>query len=796
MDDLREEFIAETRETLQILSGQLVLWEKTPDDHSLVDSVFRFVHTVKGSCGFLDLPRLLKLSHAAEEVLSAARDGNLAPSTELVSAVLLLIDRISELTDALETGAAVRDDDAKLIAAMLAFLPQTDGHVDLFEPDDISVPEFLSEPETDDGYLRNRGRTVRVSLTLLDKLMNGISDLVLSRNEVSRQLRRLNDASDVEHAFGRLSSSVAEMRDAIGQMRLQSIDRLFSTLPRALRDITVELDKPIDLIIEGNEVEIDREMAEAMRDPLTHILRNAADHGIETASERLAAGKPVTGRIKVVARQSGNQILVEISDDGRGIDVEKLAAKAIERKLYSPSQWQKLTERAKLEAIFHPGLSTAGSVSSISGRGVGMDVVRTNIHAIGGTIDLDTVPGRGLKVTLRLPLTLSIIAGLSVTAGGQSFGISRSSIVEILSVNNRNVVIEDIGGMPVAKVRGRRFAYAMLETVLGIDLPEGVAEVARTLIIVRPAVGATFALNVAAVVDNEELVVKPGAPLVMAAGLYAGTTLPDNGRPMLLLDASGLAEAIGAQEELFAENDAAETIQSAHQLHQGASALLFEGTDGVTRAIRLAVVDRMEEVEADQIHYVGGRCCLSVEGQLHDVHGLDRLRPMGPIKLLRISDGRQATYLSVNDVMDIFAIPTEIAPSVEPVEFEGIVHFEGTPIELINPYRFFQADIGAAFGGSTKPVCFLETGDDDSWETRILQPLLTASGYQVSYDEADRSTAAVILSSAGANVAEPNDRTVILRDTVQAIGTQVASIYRYDRVALMSAIESKLAGVR
>lgn len=796
MDDLREEFIAETRETLQILSGQLVLWEKTPDDHSLVDSVFRFVHTVKGSCGFLDLPRLLKLSHAAEEVLSAARDGNLAPSTDLVTAVLLLIDRISELTDALETGAAVLDNDAKLISAMLAFLPQPGGHVDLSEPDDKSVPEFLSEPESDDGHLRNRGRTVRVSLTLLDKLMNGISDLVLSRNEVSRQLRRLTDSSDVEHAFGRLSSSVAEMRDAIGQMRLQSIDRLFSTLPRALRDITVELDKPIDLVIEGNEVEIDREMAEAMRDPLTHILRNAADHGIETATERLAAGKPVTGRIKVLARQSGNQILVEISDDGRGIDIEKLATKAIERKLYSLTQWQKLSERAKLEAIFHPGLSTAGSVSSISGRGVGMDVVRTNIHAIGGTIDLDTVPGRGLKVTLRLPLTLSIIAGLSVTAGGQSFGMPRSSVVEILSVNNRNVVIEDIGGMPVAKVRGRRFAYAMLENILGIDLPGDVAEVTRTLIIVRPAVGATFALNVAAVVDNEELVVKPGAPLVMAAGLYAGTTLPDNGRPMLLLDASGLADAIGAQEELFAESDVAEAVFDGNQINNGASALLFEGTDGVTRAIRLAVVDRMEEVAADQIHYVGGRCCISIGGELHDVHGLDRLRPLGPIKLLRISDGQQATYLSVNDVMDIFAIPAEIAPSVEPVEFEGIVHFEGTPVELINPYRFFQTDTGTGVVGAVKPVCYLETGADDSWETRILQPLLTASGYRVSYDEADRNTAAVILSSAGNADAVPDDRTVILRDTVQAVSTQVASIYCYDRVALMSAIESKLAGAR
>jgi two-component system, chemotaxis family, sensor kinase CheA len=796
MDDLREEFIAETRETLQILSGQLVLWEKTPNDHSLVDSVFRFVHTVKGSCGFLDLPRLLKLSHAAEEVLSAARDGDLAPSTDLVTAVLLLIDRISELTDALETGVSVPDNDAELISAMLAFLQSPAVPVETLNPVEPIVPAFVSDAAINDGYLRNRGRTVRVSLSLLDQLMSGISDLVLSRNEVSRQLRRLNDASDVENAFARLSSSVAEMRDAIGQMRLQSIDRLFSTLPRALRDITVELDKQIDLIIEGNEVEIDREMAEAMRDPLTHILRNAADHGIETATERLVAGKPVAGRIRVLARQSGNQILVEISDDGRGIDVEKLAAKAIERKLYSSVQWQKLSERAKLDAIFLPGLSTASSVSAISGRGVGMDVVRTNIHAIGGTIDLESTPGRGLKVTLRLPLTLSIIAGLSVTAGDQSFGISRSSIVEILSINNRNVVIEDIGGMPVANVRGRRFACATLETVLGIDMPDDAADITRTLIIIRPAVGATFALNVASVIDNEELVVKPGAPLVMAAGLYAGTTLPDNGRPMLLLDASGLADAIGAQEELFSEAMAAQAVADANPLYHGASALLFEGTDGVTRAIRLAVVDRMEEVEADQVHYVGGRCCISVDGDLHDVNGLDQLRQLGPIKLLRISDGQQSTYLSVNDVMDIFAIPTEIAPSVKPEEFEGIVHFDGTPIELINPYRFFEMGVAASRARSAKPVCFLETGADDSWETRILQPLLTASGYRVSYDEADRDTAVIILSSADRSPEVLDDRTLVLRDTVQSVDDQVASIYRYDRSALMSAIEFKLAGAR
>lgn len=788
MDDLREEFIAETRETLEILAEQLVLWEKTPDDHGLVDSVFRFVHTVKGSCGFLDLPRLLKLSHAAEEVLSAARDGDLAPSTDLVTAVLAVIDRIAELTDALESGSPVTDNDGELIALMLTFLPQTPQEISAPVGERVIEREHFVEADAEDAFLRNKSRTVRVSLTLLDKLMNGISDLVLARNEVSRQLRRVNASSDVDHAFGRLSSSVAEMRDAIGQMRMQGIDRLFSTLPRMLRDICLELDKQIDLVIEGNEVEVDREMVEAMRDPLTHILRNAADHGIESPSERLAAGKPVAGRIQVIARQSGNQILVDITDDGRGIDIEKLAAKAISRKLVSQTQWVKMSERGRLETIFAPGLSTADTVSAISGRGVGMDVVRTNINAIGGTIDLENNEGVGMKVTLRLPLTLSIIAGLSVTAAGQTYGLSRSSIVEILSLKNRNVEIEDIGGMAVAKVRGNRFAYARLEDLLGVEAAATATEANRTLIIVRPAVGAIFALDVEAVVDHEELVVKPGAPLVMATGIYAGTTLPDNGRPMLLLDASGLAAAVGAQEGLFGDVAAEDVQQSGEAMDRGASALLFAATDGVRRAIRLSVVDRMEDVEADQIHFVGGRLCVSIGGSLYDVHGLDAPPANGLVKLLRISDGQSVIYLAVEDVIDIFTLPASIEPSVQPTLTEGVVHFEGTPVELVNVFRYFEA---AVTPSAKSALCFIETGEDDGWETRILQPLLRASGYDVSFDEADRGQASVILSSIGDTA---DARTVRLRSSVHAIADTQASIYRYDRLALISAIEAKLAG--
>jgi two-component system, chemotaxis family, sensor kinase CheA len=420
-----------------------------------------------------------------------------------------------------------------------------------------------------------------------------------------------------------------------------------------------------------------------------------------------------------------------------------------------------------------------------------MDVVRTNINAIGGTIDLENVEGRGMKVTLRLPLTLSIIAGLSVTAGGQTYGLSRSSIVEILSLKNRHVEIENIGGMPVAKVRGCRFAYAKLEDVLGLQADENAAETNRTLMIVRPAVGAVFALDVEAVVDNEELVVKPGAPLVMATGLYAGTTLPDNGRPMLLLDASGLAAAVGADEGLFGEVETGDRGNRIEAINEGASALMFEATDGVRRAIRLSAVDRMEDLDAQLFYEVGGRLCVSINETLYDVHGLASLPKAGLVKLLRISDGQKAIYLAVEDVIDIFSLPTAIEPSADPARIEGIVHFEGTPVELVNVFQFFEAAISTDPYRAARPLCFIDTDGDDGWETRILMPLLSASGYKVSFDESERDSAAVILSTTGRS---SDDKTLKLRNSVHATDQQ-ASIYRYDRLALISAIEAKLAGV-
>ena len=789
MDELLEEFIAETRETLEALAGQLVEWEQNPQDRALLDSVFRFVHTVKGSCGFLDLPRLMRLSHAAEDLLSSARDGAVSASPQLVTAVLDVIDKIAALTDALETGQAIFDNDEQLIDAMLAFVgdagPRAVPTAKAPRPDVMAVGE-IGEPT----HLRAKSRTVRVSLSLLDKLMNGVSDMVLARNEVSRQMRKAGTNSELDHAFTRLSASVAEMRDAVGLMRMQNIDRLFSSLPRLLRDITTELGKEIELRISGGEVEIDREMVEALRDPLTHILRNAADHGIERSDERLAMGKDPVGQIRINARQSGNQILIEIVDDGRGIDVDKLGARVVAAKMATAPEWQRMPERAKLNMIFMPGLSTADKVSAISGRGVGMDVVRSNLQAVGGSIDLENYEGQGLKTTLRLPLTLSIIAGLSVRAGDQIFGISRNSVVELISASNSNVKIEHVGGAQIACIRGERYPYAKLESVLDLVEADG-GESSRTLVVMRPAVGAAFVLDVAKVIDNEELVVKPGANLVMGTGLYAGTSLPDNGKPMLLLDASGLASAIGVDTQ-SAQVEADEKVVAEVAVKR-ASALLFIASDGVKRAVRLSVIDRLEDIPVEQIKFVGGKMRASIGDDLIDICELDEIPSSGLVKALRLTDGEIVRLLAVNDVLDIFTLEADITPSATPDLHEGVVNAFGEVIELINIFRYFEEAHRAERRGSEKPLCFIASEADGHWEQRILAPLLTASGYEVSFDRNDLGRAAVVLERGASTDQGEDPRVLHLRDTSHAIDDR-ASIYRYDRIGLISAIEAKLAG--
>ncbi|MGN6280044.1 MAG: chemotaxis protein CheA, partial [Sphingomonas sp.] len=610
MDDLLQEFIAETRETMEALSGEIIAWEADPADRARLDAIFRFVHTVKGSCGFLDLPRLARLSHAAEDVLSAVRAGERVPDAGLVNAVLAIVDRIGEIVEAIDQGAALDDSGEELLIAAL------DGKAEAIVP--TATPAVQRAPT----------RSVRLSVELLDRMMSGMSDMVLARNELARRLRETDDPT-VEASLERLSMTVAEMRDTVTRTRMQKIDALFSALPRMVRDTAAGLGKSVALTIEGSDVELDREMIEMLRDPLGHIIRNSIDHGIEAPADRRKAGKRENGALTVSARQSGNQIIVEIADDGRGIDTERVIAKLVAAGR-SEAELRALPEKAKFDLVFEAGLTTKDEVTDVSGRGVGMDVVRANIEQIGGRIDLASVRGRGLTTTIHVPLTLSIISAIVVGVAGQRFAMTRQSIEEIVRVRGDGAVrIDRLGATPIATVRDRRLPLVDLGAMLGIG---GQQEPSMLAIVGVP--GGAYALAVDDVIDNEELVIKPAAPAVMAPGIYAGQTLPDSGEPMLLLDGAGIAAVSGLQ---FNREALVSDVETEDEVEPSMPALLFLDLDGVRRAVPLAAVDRVEPADAHDIHFTAGELRLSVDDRIVPLAAQGSLDGRDSVSIVRMT---------------------------------------------------------------------------------------------------------------------------------------------------------------
>ena len=546
MDDLLAEFIAETRETLEALAGEIVAWESDPADRARLDAIFRFVHTVKGSCGFLDLPRLERLSHAAEDALADVRSGKRNPDKRLVDAVLAIVDRIGEIVEAIDAGASLDDTGEDLLVAALAE-----------EAPQVAAPVAPAPAVTQPA--RAAARSVRLSVDLLDRMMSGMSDMVLARNELARRVREEDADPALEAALDRLSATVADMRDTVTRTRMQKVEALFSPLPRMVRDTAAGVGKQVALAIEGADVELDREMIEMMRDPLVHMVRNAIDHGLETPAERRAAGKREVGRLTVSARQSGNRIIIDIADDGRGIDVERVVAKAIAREPHREGQLRALSARGKLDLIFEAGVSSRDEVTALSGRGVGMDVVRANVEQIGGRIDLTNTPGQGLAVSIEVPLTLAILTAVVVQAGAQRFAVPRSAIEEIVSTRSTAIRVDRLGAARLATIRGRRMALVDLPELLGVAADR--AEPPMLAIVDVP--GGVYALGVDEVLDTEELVVKPAAPSVMAAGVYAGQTLPDSGLPLLLLDCAGMAAVAGLAFERHVAVEEAEPAAAA-----------------------------------------------------------------------------------------------------------------------------------------------------------------------------------------------------------------------------------------
>ena len=761
MDDLLQEFIAETRETLEALSGEIIAWEAAPDDRERLDAIFRFVHTVKGSCGFLDLPRLARLSHAAEDVLDAVRSGTRLPDTRLVNAVLAIVDRIGVIVEAIDAGSLLDDTgEDQLIAAL------DEGAVVIAQAP-VQVP------------LRNPTRSVRLNVDLLDRMMSGMSDMVLARNELARRLRDEGADPSVEAALERLSLTVAEMRDTVTRTRMQKIDALFSALPRMVRDTGAELGKTVMLHMEGSDVELDREMIEMMRDPLVHIVRNSIDHGIESPAERRALGKRENGRLSVAARQSGNQIIIEISDDGRGIDTERLVAAMVAQGSRSENELRALSDKAKLELIFEAGVSTKDSVTAISGRGVGMDVVRANVEQIGGRIELSNTPGKGLRIAIHVPLTLSIIATIGVGVGGQRFAISRQVIEEIVRVGGDAIRIDMLGDTPMATVRDRRMPLVDLGATLGFEREDE----PRMLVIVGVP-GGSYALAVPSVLDHEELVIKPAAPAVMVTGVYAGQTLPDSGLPMLLLDCAGIAARAGL---LFGREIAIDDAVVEAEAPR-VSALLFDDLDGVRRLVPLAIIDRIEPVAVEAIKFSAGRLRLSTENGIIPLVVQGEWTGRQTLSVLRLRDGAAEIGYAIAEALDIVTLPEKIAPSRDVGPIAGVVSLEGEQVELLDLYWLFAMH-GATRSDEKPPVCLIE-GADTAWMKTFLKPVLEGAGYRVATKLKADETAAVILTMNGdTTVAKSGGAPVVrLRHDATASDAREATVYRYDRDGLLAAL--------
>ncbi|NBW13809.1 MAG: hybrid sensor histidine kinase/response regulator [Caulobacteraceae bacterium] len=889
LDELVSDFIAETREGLETLDSELVRFEKNPGDPEVLGGVFRLIHTIKGTCGFLGLMRLQTVAHAAENVLGEFRDGSLAVTPAAVSAILDTVDLIRDLVDGLaRTGVEPAGDDSALItrletvlagasaddaasavpapaaleaaadsrpliqrlggeatldaavesalsrlhawpavnAAFLSVDPDRlqgelrdcltggasgsaaavslsatvqamvgapveaetlAGLMDIvilclaeLDIDDRTLADlaavFADEtapamedvvaaveiptppspsagiaapaaaapaaprtktltPEASDVELAGPAQTIRVSVDALEHLMTVASELVLIRNQLI-QVLRLDPESPFAAPLNRLNQVTTELQEGVMTTRMQPISGAWAKLPRLVRDLAQDLGKSIELSMHGQETELDRQVLELIKDPLTHMIRNAADHGIETPRDRLAAGKAEAGRITLQARHEGGAIVIEVMDDGRGLSATKLRAKGVSQGLITAAQAEAMSDSEARHLIFRPGFSTAPEVTAVSGRGVGMDVVRTNIERIGGAIEMTSTEGAGTRFTIRIPLTLTIVSALIVECCGERFAMPQSCVIELVSASDGSGrVVEYVDDAAVLRLRDRLLPLVSLGTLLG--LPAN-AEVTGESCIVVAQVGAfTFGVIVDRVFDTEEIVVKPVASVLRHLKLYSGATILGDGSVILILDFKGISQEAGAQQSADGARDELEMAASGSV--ERTALLTFHAGDATPRAVPLSRVARIEELLSHQIETVEGRTVIQYRGGLMPVVNVDG-RPVQPWSgettrpLLVFARGEQAVGLLVDEIVDI--VEDEPAKVGDP-DAAGLI-VAGRATEMVDIDRYW-GDAPAATArtapASTKaPVAGLRRLlliDDSPFSRLLLQPLLAQSGYDV-----------------------------------------------------------------
>ncbi|UCH73563.1 MAG: chemotaxis protein CheW [Rhodospirillales bacterium] len=808
MDDLLTEFLTETAENMDVLDVELVKLEQNPNDPELLGNIFRLVHTVKGTCGFLGLPRLEGVAHAAESLFARFRDGELEVTPRAVSLVLESLDRIKALLRELEkSGSEPEGDDQDLISQLESFaedavMEAMMSNEDIAEPaqdseelqaafdaaqykavaPDAHEAEELdqgAEPEADEdpddagsgqvpstihqtglsedgdaaapaasGGVANQ--SIRVSVDLLESLMTMVSELVLTRNQLL-QILRVREDSEFSTPLQRLSHVTTELQESVMKTRMQPIGNAWAKLPRIVRDLSLELSKKINLQMIGAETELDRQVLELIRDPLTHMVRNSCDHGVELPAERRAAGKPETGTITLNAFHEGGHIIIDISDDGKGLSVDKIKAKAMALGLATENELEVMSDEAIQQFIMRPGFSTATNVTAVSGRGVGMDVVRTNIEKIGGTIELKSVAGRGTTFVIKIPLTLAIVSALIVEAGGERFAVPQISVVELVRTGRGSEhKIEDIHNTPVLRLRNRLLPLTSLRAQLKLG-SDDFGETDDRFIIVTKVGNFSFGIIVDKVFDTEEIVVKPVSSLLRNITLFSGNTILGDGSVIMILDPNGIASDIG--EITVTETAAAEMASLAEDgADDRVPLLLFHAGDDTPMAVPLALVARLEEIALEDVEISNGQLVVQYRGGLMPLLPLradGEIAKTGRQSAIVFADRDRSMGLLVDQIVDIVEDKLSIELTTERPGMLGSAIIDGAATDIVDTSYYLTQAYGDWFvphSGDTTTVeqsrrkCRVLLIDDSAFFRNLLSPLLSVAGYAVTTVEtADRA---------------------------------------------------------
>lgn len=679
-DEIIREFLVESYENLSRLDQELVELEKRPKDAALLASIFRTIHTIKGTCGFLAFSTLEKIAHQAESLLSQLRDGERELTSPLVSLILETVDatrqvlasieasgkegpnQFEDLTERLrvaaQSGAVPQSQPSPSAAPVLVPVP---APVSLPEPphvDCAAEPLESKKPEEAAKSSAVADANIRVGVGLLDKLMDLVGELVLTRNQILQFNTEREDAA-LNTTSQRLNLITTELQAGVMKTRMQPIGMVWNNLPRVVRDIALALGKQIELEMDGAETELDRTIIEAIKDPLVHLVRNSCDHGIELPEARLRAGKPAEGKLTLRAYHEGGHVNIEFSDDGTGIDVARVKQKAIERGLLRPEQAEKMSDRDAVNLIFQPGFSMAQSVTNISGRGVGMDVVKSHIEKIGGVVDLSNRPNEGTTVKLKIPLTLAIIPGLLITSGGERFVIPQVNLLELIRLekDSSEKRIENVHGTPVYRRRGSLLPVAYLNRVLGLKSDDAAQAVSMVIL---QAEDRQFGLVVDGINDTQEIVVKPLGKQFKGLSTYAGATIMGDGHVALILDVLGIGQCSGVLAE-FREQSHGPSQQKAQTAIEQQRLLLFRAGSFERLAVPLSLVARLEEFPRSSIEHASGFQVVQYRNHILRLVSLHAVLDPGapcqdqpePVQVIVFNDGDRSVGLVVDEILDV-----------------------------------------------------------------------------------------------------------------------------------------------